>query len=756
MAENANSSASSEATAEMPSPSRVLSQDGALGEHALPGDGALGALGLPDLIAAQSVCARMAIEVPLPVDGKAPRAFMWMPGGVHTICGMSDGQEKELTVSVDRETAVNMQRALSAWLANDSRRPFFDFDHERKVASAWPESFAWQDAPRPGVYVTASWSEAGERAVVGKNYRGFSPEFYPDREDGSKLAPAKVVFFPLTVGGLTNKPAFQKNAAFWAHQAEAGRPNGTNGNGALGEHALPGDGALGERALPGDGALGEHALPSISAAVAAAAVNQNKIENMSESNKAAAVSTAAEVGAVTAANEIIDLRAKLAAADGVIAGQRKRDAVAAVQAAVKRGALPAQDTALHGKWEGWCVSSPDMIAALDAIPGVPAVTAGQMTTGQPAGRLDVFEGPKRTVQAYGEVMKRNRAVKGVTASACEQRGALAREAAAIYAAIRRNLSEIGEMPVTAATTTDTDAGSMAGDLVTQRTLELLKYQFPALSRVSTDFSDQPASYGQTIISRYMTIPTIATYSTTTGWTTPGSNPTATDASVVINAHKGVPIRFQENQLAGTMRRLFDEFAPASAYALAKDMVDALYALITVGNFASTAVKADVSGFGRGEVIDIGTALQKRGVPIGPNNRTLLLNSDYFGALAKDSAIVTLSAFQKSDIIEQGILPNVHGFGVVDAPNLPATGNLAGFGFSKSALVIAARLPNDYSSILPGASYGNVTTITDPDLGLSVMQVQYVDHKLGFAESRIALMYGVAVGQGNAGQRLISA
>ena len=71
-------------------------------------------------------------------------------------------------------------------------------------------------------------------------------------------------------------------------------------------------------------------------------------------------------------------------------------------------------------------------------------------------------------------------------------------------------------------------------------------------------------------------------------------------------------------------------------------------------------------------------------------------------------------------------------------------------------MIAARLPNDYASILPGASYGSVTTITDPDLGLSVMQVQYVDHKLGFAESRMALMYGVAAGQVNAGQRLISA
>ena len=689
-------------------------------------------LAIPELVEGRkSICARMSIEVPLPVDGKAPGKFMWMPGGVHTICGACEGKDKTITVQVDRETAVAAQKSLEAWRAHDSRRPFFDFDHERKEASAWPESFAWQDAPKPGVYVTAAWSEAGERAVVGRNYRGFSPEFYPDREDGTKLAPARVVFFPLTAGGLTNKQAFQENAPFWASQAEAGFPNGT------------------------DGTKGTKGSNEISAETSAATVEKQKKQSMSEENKAAVAVAAAEVGAVTAAqNEVIDLRAKLAEADKAIKSQRKKEATSAVQAAVRRGAIPAQNAELQAKWQGWLEEKPEMVETLEGIPGVAAVTAGQMTNGRPT--VAVNEGAVNTVKAYGRLQADQKKINGMGPVEAAQRGAIAREAAQIYASIRKNLDEFGGMPITAATTTDSDLGSLAGDLVAQRTLELLKYQFPALKRVTSDFSDQPAYYGQTVLTRYMTIPTIATYSTSTGWTTPGSNPTATDVSVVINAHKGVPIRFQENQLAGTMRRLFDEFAPAAAYCLAKDMVDALYAVVTAANFTSTPIKSDKASFGRAEVIDMGVALQKRGVPIGSANRTLLLNSDYFGALAKDSAIVTLAAFQRPAIIEEGVLPDVHGFAVVDAPNLPVTGNLAGFGFSKSALVIAARLPNDYASILPGASYGSVTTITDPDLGLSVMQVQYVDHKLGFAESRMALMYGVAAGQVNAGQRLISA
>jgi hypothetical protein len=139
-------------------------------------------------------------------------------------------------------------------------------------------------------------------------------------------------------------------------------------------------------------------------------------------------------------------------------------------------------------------------------------------------------------------------------------------------------------------------------------------------------------------------------------------------------------------------------------------------------------------------------------------RTLLLYPDAFAALEKDSTLLSPLAFLQENLIKQGqnpppefILP-VAGFRVIKAPNLPSNNaNLIGFGGSKSALVIASRVPNDYTTVLPGASFGNVAMVTDPDLGLTVLQVQYVNHQLGTATSRISLMYGTAAGQGNAGQ-----
>jgi hypothetical protein len=63
------------------------------------------------------------------------------------------------------------------------------------------------------------------------------------------------------------------------------------------------------------------------------------------------------------------------------------------------------------------------------------------------------------------------------------------------------------------------------------------------------------------------------------------------------------------------------------------------------------------------------------------------------------------------------------------------------------------VPNDYTLALPGASNGNVSVVTNPDTGISVQLVQYVDHNLAAATARVATMYGVAVGNPAVARRL---
>ena len=126
-----------------------------------------------------------------------------------------------------------------------------------------------------------------------------------------------------------------------------------------------------------------------------------------------------------------------------------------------------------------------------------------------------------------------------------------------------------EDAIMAADVTDSDLGTLAGTLVTQRTLELLKFAFPALTSFTTDFTSEQATFNQQITTRTISIPAVLDYNTSTGWGTGIDAPVTTDVPVTINKHKGVPVAFNEQIMASTVRRLFDEQAPAQAYALAK-------------------------------------------------------------------------------------------------------------------------------------------------------------------------------------------
>jgi hypothetical protein len=427
------------------------------------------------------------------------------------------------------------------------------------------------------------------------------------------------------------------------------------------------------------------------------------------------------------------------------------------------------DTETNDRWEKDITEHPERAALLAKLHGNPALggldhlrTSRRISRSPQEIRSDIeitASDPRKVFETL--IMLSSRQAK---TSSNETKSELSRTYGAIFArefkgANAHRMLDFPMSAIVAGDSTDTNLGTLAGTLVTQRTLELLKFQFPSLTRFTTDFSDQPASFNQTVMSRIITVPAVSDYNTSTGWT--ASTAATTDVPVTIDHHRGVPITFNANILASTARRLFEEFAPASAYALAKDLVDKLYANITDANFTNNTVVATAS-FTRAKVAGLSTSLTLRGVPIGMGARTLLLYSTVFQNLVTDTALVTFASYQKPALVTEPqngpmlVIP-VDTFDVVNSPNLPTNnGNVTGFAGSKSALVIATRIPNDYTSALPGASFGNVQVVTDPDIGISVQLVQYVDHKLGSATSRIALMYGTAAGQTSAGQLLKAA
>jgi hypothetical protein len=272
-----------------------------------------------------------------------------------------------------------------------------------------------------------------------------------------------------------------------------------------------------------------------------------------------------------------------------------------------------------------------------------------------------------------------------------------------------------------------------------------------LSGITTDFSSENARQGQVIKTRIVGVPTVVTLNDTTGWAS--SDATTTDVAVTIGQPVGVQLEFGSTELAGTNRDLFGEQVEACHYALGKNAVDALYAVITAANFANATTKATAS-VARADFVAMEKALAARGVE---GNRMLLANADIYERLSVDTTLVNLATYQKPEMITGVDLPPVAGFNVLRAINLPATGNLTAFGFRKDALVLATRLPEDYVKNAPaGAAHGSQSVVINPDTGIAVQKTDFVDHKLAKAYSRIALAYGVAKGNGLSGQRLISA
>lgn len=294
-------------------------------------------------------------------------------------------------------------------------------------------------------------------------------------------------------------------------------------------------------------------------------------------------------------------------------------------------------------------------------------------------------------------------------------------------------------------------GTLSGDLVAREALAVLKYEHPLLSAISSDFSAENAAFGQAVKTRLRGIPSVTDYSATTGYAS--SDVTTTDVSVTINAHKAVQIKFTANELAGTNRDLFGENVETAHSGLADAFYAALFALITAGNFTNATTKVTAS-LARADIVAMAKALFNRKVQRA--GRFCLLNADTYEKIMSDTAVVNLATAQQADLIAEYKLPRIAGFDMIQAVDLPSTGNLTGFSGHPSSLALATRVPNDYTAVFGGAGAGAITTVSSPDSGISVALCQYVDHTLGAAFWRIAVMYGVAVGNAAAGQRLISA
>jgi hypothetical protein len=692
-----------------------------------------------------------------PGPSSAGNVLMFMPGGLQSITPSQGGEAVSVQVFVDSMGAAAIERQRAA-LAAKGKRPYFDFNHEDRQASFWPESFFWAESPVPGIYAKGEYSEEGRAGVEGKSWRQFSPVFYVDN---TAAKPARIVCrsdAKPNMGGLVNDPAFSSILPFWAKSASPART-------ADGAHPSlhtkkPNTHDMTPEELAALQAKNKQLETELAALQAKETALKAKNEN-SELVSAQLKAIQAEHRANAATLEVESLKAKNALQDTAIKARNEADAKKCVADAIARGALAAKDQASIDSWTKLITDDPSMAALLAKMAGNPVLTAGRVTAATVVVRAS---GGKETMQAFGAIC-----AKQGTASSLAEKGKIAKESLAFYAKHIEGNKDILDMPLSAADSTDADLGTMAGTLVAMRTIEDYEQQLIPSQFLTTDYSDVPAQFGQTTATRIVVTPAVMGYDATDGADgrakgyVLATKAQTVDAPVTLDQHKAVEINFNTQQLGSTVRNLFGEQANLAGYALALDVNAALLANITAGNFPGTAASAASTGtqpvviqladFGRPAFAAAAVGFNPLGVPIP--GRACIMNSLYYGRLSQDPTLSSLAVFQKPEIITGAELPAISKFQPLEASYLPTTGNLAAFFMHKSALVIQTRVPNDYTNVLPGASFGNVSVITGKS-GLSFLLVQYVDHKGAFAGWRIAIMYGTAKGNAKGGMIVKSA
>jgi hypothetical protein len=314
---------------------------------------------------------------------------------------------------------------------------------------------------------------------------------------------------------------------------------------------------------------------------------------------------------------------------------------------------------------------------------------------------------------------------------------------------------------------DNVLGTLATATIVQEALALVFTVRPILNQISLGFTDDNgspiAAFNQPVITRTLGIPSVQNAGSA------ASARADVDVSVTLNNYKQVRYDFTPQQYSGTNRDLVRESAMPMAVAIGNYIVDQVAALWTFGNFpvrtgadavanGSTATKTvKAAGWDYTHLTDVRSTLNKSGVP--EFSRFYVGNSDVYGSMLTDLRIVGwLNNQDNQSAIKLGRLPRVAGFGLAEYPNLSAVagGNLVGFAGSPDSTVYAHRVPKDPREVIKGLPVpGNVGIVTEPKTGLSVMVVEYVDLSTMNVTTKLMWMNGVAVGNANNGQLIVT-
>jgi hypothetical protein len=298
------------------------------------------------------------------------------------------------------------------------------------------------------------------------------------------------------------------------------------------------------------------------------------------------------------------------------------------------------------------------------------------------------------------------------------------------------------------------AATLSTSEVLMDVLDAFRVLYPALNSFSTDFSYAEARLNQTVIARISKVPAIATYDPVTGYKNGAAdvNNIVEDVPVTVDQHKHVPVKISYLQSIATRRDLYAEAVKNIAFALGKAVTDECLAKVVAANFSEKTTET-LAATSRDTLGKVTKAMNIKGAAL---LRYGIVSSDFYNALDQDVRIASGDYHgQQRKGSPYGVLSNVAGFqSIWEYPSLPVgatagTELLSGFFYDKRAIVVSTRLPADIISVAASAGIpqiANFQTVTDPDTGLSLLGIRWMEPGTFDVYVTVTLLWGSKAGK----------
>lgn len=271
--------------------------------------------------------------------------------------------------------------------------------------------------------------------------------------------------------------------------------------------------------------------------------------------------------------------------------------------------------------------------------------------------------------------------------------------------------------------------------------------FAPLNALTTDFSTDIASSGDSITTR---IPTAVTAGDmTTGYQTNATDVVMTAKTVTLNQFKGFTYGFTDLERSKSEIDLNRLFIEPAMEAVGESVFGYIWDLVLNANFASNEV-ITAANFNRDNIADFGALLTDAKALRG--GRSVFMNSTYYASIVK-----TLNSAEFPGQTEgkaEAIAPRVAKFDLFETTLADTNSeNLAAFAFQKNALLMAARtVVSDEMTAKAGV---DTTTVIIPGLGLPIQFRKWYDPD-GTLYYNMNVLFGASVGVETAGHRIKTA